>query len=113
MNFSQSVRRLIDLPHPKYHGAPAFPNDKILSVQPKGVIANDTRIRLLGKELPSPGKQWLEFHHILLASTARIVLVEGMANLDALLAAFTLAAFPLNFRGRDGSPVRAVALCHD
>jgi kynurenine formamidase len=42
-----------------------------------------------------------------------MVLVEGMANLDALPDAFTLAAFPLNFRDRDGSPVRAVALCHD
>jgi len=213
----QPSPRFIDLSHPLYDGAPAFPNDLVMSVRPKGVIAKDTyntslvtfgshqgthldamfhffddgrtldrmpldwfygparmlripkapnteitvadlvshaahlvagakiivntgwhqrygqpefftdfpsftleaarylagrRIRLLGMDLPTPGKQWLELHHILLAADVEMVLVEGLANLDAVPDCFTFAGFPLNFRGRDGSPVRAVALCN-
>jgi len=209
--------RFIDLSHPLYHGAPAFPNDPIASIEPRGVIARDNyntslvsfgthqgthldamfhffddgrpldqmpldwfygparllripkepngeitvadlephtahlvpgakiivntgwhrrfgahefftdfpsftleaarflasrRLRLLGMDLPTPGKQWLALHHVLLAREVEMVLVEGLANLDAAPDAFTFAAFPLNFRGRDGSPVRAVAICH-
>lgn len=69
------------------------------------------RIRLLGMDIPTPGKQWLELHHILLAPDTEIVVLESLANLDALPDTFTLSAFPLNFAGRDGSPVRAVAIC--
>ncbi len=69
------------------------------------------RIRLLGMDMPTPGKQWLELHHILLAKTVEIVVVEALANLDALPDQFTFIGFPLNFTGRDGSPIRAVAVC--
>jgi kynurenine formamidase len=71
------------------------------------------RIRLLGLDIPTPGKQWLELHHILLARDVEIVVVESLANLDALPDTFTFAGFPLNFAGRDGSPIRAVAICAD
>ncbi len=40
-----------------------------------------------------------------------IKLVEGLANLDKLPAEFTFVGFPLNLTGRDGSPIRAVAVC--
>jgi len=69
------------------------------------------KIRLLGMDLPTPGKQWLELHHILLARDVEIVVVEALARLDALPDTFTFIGFPLNFKGRDGSPIRAVALC--
>lgn len=69
------------------------------------------KIRLLGMDIPTPGKQWLELHHILLARDVEIVVVESLANLDALPDTFTFAGFPLNFAGRDGSPIRAVAIC--
>lgn len=69
------------------------------------------KIRLLGMDMPTPGKQWLELHHILLARETEIVVVESLANLDALPDEFVFAGFPLNFKGRDGSPIRAVALC--
>jgi arylformamidase len=69
------------------------------------------RIRLLGMDIPTPGKQWLELHHILLARDTEIVVVESLANLDAVPDAFIFAGFPLNFAGRDGSPIRAVAIC--
>jgi kynurenine formamidase len=71
------------------------------------------RIRLLGMDMPTPGKQWLELHHILLAKEVEIVIVEALANLDAIPDEFTFIGFPLNFEGRDGSPIRAVAMCED
>lgn len=69
------------------------------------------KIRLLGMDMPTLGKQWLELHHILLAKESEIVVVESLANLDSLPSQFTFAGFPLNFKGRDGSPIRAVAIC--
>lgn len=68
-------------------------------------------IQLLGMDMPTPGKQWLELHHVLLARDAEVVVVEGLANLDAVPESFTFAGFPLPFQGRDGSPIRAVAIC--
>jgi len=70
------------------------------------------QIRLLGMDMPTPGKQWYELHHILLAKDVEIVVVEGLANLDALPDEFTFAGFPLNIKGRDGSPIRAVGICN-
>jgi arylformamidase len=66
------------------------------------------KIRLLGMDTPTPSRDWFEIHHILLG--AEIVLVESLARLDQTPDQFTLSCFPLNFEGRDGSPVRAVAL---
>jgi kynurenine formamidase len=70
-------------------------------------------LRLLGMDMPTPGKDWYEIHHILLARDVEMVLVEGLANLDALPDEFTFIGFPLNFQGRDGSPIRAVAACSE
>ncbi len=72
----------------------------------------DRKIRLLGMDMPTIGKDWLELHHILLGPDAEIVVVEGLANLDQLPESFLFIGFPLNFAGRDGSPIRAVA-CYD
>ncbi|MFT3949514.1 MAG: cyclase family protein [Agriterribacter sp.] len=68
----------------------------------------EKRIRLLGMDMPTPGKDWYELHHILLP--AEIVVVESLANLSSVPDEFTFMGFPLNFKGRDGSPIRAVAL---
>ncbi|MCW5981118.1 MAG: cyclase family protein [Bryobacteraceae bacterium] len=71
------------------------------------------RIGLLGMDTPTPSAEWLECHRILLARGVEIVIVESLTNLDQLPPRFTFAAFPLNIRGRDGSPVRAVAIVDD
>jgi len=68
------------------------------------------KIRMLGMDTPTPGRDWYEVHHILLAPETEIVIVETLANLDRVPDEFTFAGFPLNFKGRDGSPIRAVAL---
>jgi arylformamidase len=71
------------------------------------------RIGLLGMDTPTPSTQWKEVHQVLLRPGTEIVVVEGLANLELLPARFTLAAFPLKIKDRDGSPIRAVAILED
>jgi kynurenine formamidase len=66
------------------------------------------KIRLLGMDMPTPGKDWYELHHILLP--AEIVVVESLTNLDEVPDKFVFMGFPLNLKGRDGSPIRAVGM---
>ena len=68
-----------------------------------------TGIVLLGMDMPTPSLgEPVAVHHALLG--ADIVVVEGLTNLHSLPAEFDFIGFPLNFRGRDGSPIRAVAV---
>lgn len=67
-------------------------------------------ICLLGMDTPSPSAAWNECHRILLGPDAQIVIIESLANLDRLPTQFTLIALPLALVGRDGSPIRAVAV---
>ena len=66
------------------------------------------KIRMLGMDTPTPSYDWYEVHHVLLGE--EIVIVEALANLDQAPDKFTFMGFPLNFKGRDGSPIRAVAM---
>jgi kynurenine formamidase len=68
------------------------------------------RLRLIGMDTPTPSRDYYEVHHTLLADDVEMVIVESLANLAALPDEFTFIGFPLNFAGRDGSPIRAVAL---
>lgn len=68
------------------------------------------KIRLLGMDTPTPGRDWYEVHHILLARNTEIVVVESLTNLSQVPDQITFCGFPLNFQGRDGSPIRAVAI---
>lgn len=71
------------------------------------------KIGLLGMDTPTPSTSWKECHHILLGKGVEIVIVEGLTNLDKLPAEFTFIGFPLNIKGRDGSPIRAVAMVEE
>jgi len=68
------------------------------------------KIRMIGMDMPTPSRDWYEVHHILLASDVEMVIVEALSNLDKVPDEFTFIGFPLNFVGRDGSPIRAVAV---
>jgi arylformamidase len=74
----------------------------------------ETKIGLLGLDLPTPSKiAGRPVHYALLAKGTEIVLLEGLVNLRSLPERFILVAFPLRLRGGDGSPVRAVAIVED
>jgi len=70
----------------------------------------DREIGLLGMDTPTPSTSWKECHLILLGKAVEIVIVEGLTNLQKLPEQFTFIGFPLNIKGRDGSPIRAVAM---
>ncbi len=72
------------------------------------------KLRMIGMDLPTPGRDYFEIHHILLAPEIEMVIVESLANLAELPdGEFTFIGFPLQLAGLDGSPIRAVAVCSD
>jgi arylformamidase len=68
------------------------------------------RIGLLGMDTPTPSADWKECHHLLLRKGVEIVIAEGLTNLHKLPERFLFIGFPLNIKGRDGAPIRAVAV---
>ena len=68
---------------------------------------------MLGMDTLTPSKDWKEVHHILLKPGDEVVIEEGLAHLDQLPERFVFAGFPLNIKGRDGSPIRAVAIVEE
>jgi len=70
----------------------------------------ERQIILLGLDIPTPNPvDWMKVHHILLGHN--VIIVEGLANLDQVASQeFYFIAAPLKILGRDGSPVRALAL---
>ena len=90
-------------------GTPGFFDDFPTLTQDAARYLAGRRIRMLGMDTPTPSRDWYEVHHILLGPAAEIVIVESLANLDRVPDTFTFIGFPLNFKGRDGSPIRAVA----
>ncbi len=69
----------------------------------------DCGVRLVGVDTPSVDRPPYEAHLAILGSGA--VIVENLTNLDALSGdEFELIATPLAILGRDGSPVRALAM---
>jgi kynurenine formamidase len=71
----------------------------------------EKKIGLVGMDMPTPnGTDWKYVHIKMLG--AGIVIVEGLANMAALPKGkiFTFYSLPLKLQGRDGSPVRAIAI---
>ncbi|MBE2187458.1 MAG: cyclase family protein [Rhodothermales bacterium] len=93
--------------HRQFGAANFFSEFPSLTLEAGQYLA-DRGIRMLGMDTPTPSRDWYEIHHILLG--AEIVVVESLAHLDRVPDRFTFMGFPLNFVGRDGSPIRAVAL---
>ena len=65
-------------------------------------------IGLLGMDTPTPSYDWKECHLILLAPGVELVIVEALTHLEQLPESFVFMGFPLNLKGRDGAPIRAV-----
>lgn len=68
------------------------------------------KIKLLGNESQTVGPENapMEVHLILLS--AEVVLLEGIVLSDVAEGVYTLSAAPLNFRGIEGSPCRAILI---
>lgn len=71
----------------------------------------EKKIGLVGMDMPTPnGEDWKYVHVKMLG--AGVLIVEGLANMCELPEneEFTFYALPLKLKGRDGSPIRAVAV---
>jgi kynurenine formamidase len=94
--------------HRHYGEANYFTEFPSLTQEAAAYIAS-RRIRLLGMDTPTPGRDYYEVHHLLQQKPAEIVIVESLAHLDALPEDFLFIGFPLRLEGGDGSPIRAIA----
>jgi kynurenine formamidase len=71
----------------------------------------EKKVGLVGMDMPTPnGYDWKYVHVKMLEE--RIVIVEGLANMEQLPldTVFTFFSLPLKLEGRDGSPIRAIAI---
>ncbi len=93
----------------RHYGQPDYFTDFPSLTQEAAAYLAGRRIRLLGMDTPTPGRDYYEVHHLLQQKPAEIVIVESLANLDVLPETFLFIGFPLRFEGGDGSPIRAVA----
>ena len=111
--FQPGARLILRTGWEKNFGAETFFTD-FPSVTPEAAewIAG-TGIILLGMDLPTPGKDPWGTHLPLLAQGTEVVIIESLRNLEKLPETFILVAFPLNLKGLDGSPVRAVAIIEE
>ena len=70
----------------------------------------DCGVQLVAVDMPSVDRAPYPAHQILLR--AGVPIVENLTSLDAIgVDLFQLLVLPLKLTGRDGSPVRAVAIC--
>ncbi len=110
-HLTPGARILFETGWQKHFGQPQFFQDFPSMTQEAARYLASRRLRLIGMDTPTPGRDYYEVHHILLAKEVEMVIVEGLANLDQLPdEEFTFIGFPLPFAGRDGSPIRAVAI---
>lgn len=69
------------------------------------------KVGLVGMDMPTPnGTDWKYVHLKMLG--AGVLIVEGLVNMAELPEneTFTFFALPLKLKGRDGSPIRAIAV---
>ncbi|MDR1287532.1 MAG: cyclase family protein [Treponema sp.] len=93
-----------------------FPDQSFFSGFPyvtKGLADwfTEKKAGLVGMDMPTPnGTDWKYVHIKMLG--AGILIVEGLANMERLPwdTLFTFYSLPLKLQGRDGSPVRAIAI---
>jgi arylformamidase len=93
----------------KQWGAPNYFSDHPFLAPDAAQFLVDCGVQLVGVDLPSVDHAPYATHQILLG--AGVPIVENLTNLDAIGAdRFQLIVLPLKLTGRDGSPVRAVAI---
>src|ERR1019366_7327628 len=93
----------------KQWGAPRYFSDHPCLTADAAQFLVDCGVQLVGVDMPSVDRAPYPAHQILLR--AGVPIVENLTNLAAIGAdLFQLLVLPLKLAGRDGSPVRAVAI---
>ncbi len=108
--FQQGAKIVYRTGWDRMFGKPEFFSDfPSLTLEAAQWIA-ERKIGMLGMDTPTPSTDWKACHLILLKKGVEIVIVESLTKLELLPEQFTFIGFPLNIKGRDGAPIRAVAL---
>jgi kynurenine formamidase len=90
-------------------GKPEFFTDHPVFTPEAAQFVVDCGVRLVGVDFPSVDRPPFPAHIAFLGNG--IVIVENLTNLPVIKReVFHLVVLPLKFTGRDGSPVRAIAL---
>jgi kynurenine formamidase len=93
----------------KQWGAPRYFRDHPCLGADAAQFLVDCGVQLVGVDMPSVDRAPYPAHQILLR--AGVPIVENLTNLEAIGAdLFQIVVLPLKLAGRDGSPVRAVAI---
>jgi len=93
----------------KQWGGPRYFSDHPCLAADAAQFLVDCGVYLVGVDMPSIDRAPYPAHQILLR--AGVPIVENLANLEAIGAdLFRIVVLPLKLTGRDGSPVRAVAV---
>jgi kynurenine formamidase len=108
--FVPDARVLLRFGWDKVYPEPAYFSDHPFLTIGAATWLASRQIAMLGMDSPTPTPtDWIEVHKILLG--AEIVIVEALAHLEQLPASeFFFMAAPLLILGREGAPVRALAL---
>ncbi|HVN04993.1 MAG TPA: cyclase family protein [Bryobacteraceae bacterium] len=100
---------VLDTGWSQHWGAPDYFTDHPCLTGEAAQFLLDCSVQLVCVDMPSIDLAPYAAHRILLG--AGVPIVENLTNLDAIGAdAFELIVLPLKLAGRDGSPVRAVAM---
>lgn len=94
--------------HHRWGSSEYFSEHPVLTQRAAEFLVNQG-VRLVGVDTPSVDRPPYEAHFALLGND--VLIVENLTNLDPIRGeVFELHAIPLKIGGRDGSPVRAVAV---
>ena len=100
---------VLDTAWSQHWGAPDYFTDHPCLTGDAAQFLLDCGVQLVGVDMPSIDRAPYAAHRILLG--AGVPIVENLTNLDAIgTDPFELVVLPLKLAGRDGSPVRAVAM---
>lgn len=106
----RATRRVVfnTLWHHRWGAENYFTEHPVITGAAAGLLV-DCGVQLVGVDTPSVDREPFEAHLALLG--ADVLIVENLTNLDAIgVDEFELVATPLKILGRDGSPVRALAI---
>jgi kynurenine formamidase len=93
----------------KQWGAPCYFSEHPCLAADAAQFLADCGVQLVGVDMPSVDRAPYPAHQILLR--AGVPIVENLTNVEAIGAdLFQIVVLPLKLAGRDGSPVRAVAI---
>ena len=93
----------------RHWGSPCYFRDYPCLSADAAQFLVDCGIALAGVDMPSVDRAPYPAHKVLLG--AGVLIVENLANVEAISAEeFQLVVLPLKLVGREGSPVRAVAM---